>query len=93
MVVNIQSVRHCTIPEAAVVVGIATAAILNPPFIVVIMYHLMEQRCGNLFDGTGKGSGSDVDFVGAAQLRYPGIFPQGEVSVSLGGGLDSDGGS
>ena len=81
------------IPELAVVVGVAPAAILNPVDMVVVVYHLMQQSGGDLLDGAGQGSGSDVDFVGAAELGDPSVLPEGEVAVCLGGGLDGDGGS
>ena len=88
-----QATGNGGIPESAVVVGVAPAAILNPVDMVVIVNHLMQQRCGDLLDGTGQGSGSDVDFVGAADLGNPSVLPEGEVAVCLGGGLDGDGGS
>ena len=81
------------IPELAVVVGVAPAAILNPVDMVVVVNHLMQQRCGDLLNGAGQGSGSDVDFVGAAKFGHPSVLPEGEVAVCLGGGLDGDGGS
>ena len=88
-----QATGFSGVPEAAVVVGVAPAAILNPLHMVVVVNHLVEQGGGYLFDGTGQGSSSDVDLVGSAQLGHPGIFPEGEVTVGLGGGLDGDGGS
>ena len=54
--------------------------------------HLPE-GCGNLFTGSGKRSSPDVDVVGAAQRGNPGVLPQREMTVSLGGGLNGDGGS
>ena len=88
-----QTMGFCCIPELAIVVGVAPAAILNAVNVVIIVHHLMQQCCGNLFDGTGQGSGSNVDLVGAADLGHPGVLSQGEVAVCLGGGLDGDGGS
>ena len=81
------------VPETAVVVCAATGAVLYAVDEVVVVNHLVEQGGGNLFDGAGQGSGSDVDLMGSAQLGHPGIFPEGEVTVGLGGGLDGDGGS
>ena len=87
VVIHNQPVCGGCVPEFSVVVGVPSGTILDTVNMVVVMYHLMQQRCGNLFNGTGQGSGSYVDLMGAAQLRYPGIFPQREMPVGFGGGL------
>ena len=79
--------------ELAVVVGVASAAILNAIHIIVIVNHLMKESRNHFLDGSGKCSRSNVDFMSAAQFRNPGVFSQREVSVSLGSGLNCDGGS
>ena len=57
------------------------------------MNHFMQKSGGNIFDGAGKSSGADVDFVRSSQLGDPGVLSQGEVSVGFWRGLDGDGGS
>ena len=93
MVIDNQAMGEGCISELAVVVGVASAAILNTIHIIVVVNHLMQEGCGNLFDGAGQRSCSDVDFVSAADLGNPGVLSQREVSVSLWRGLDGDGGS
>ena len=78
--------------EPFVVVGAAPAAILDALLVVVVVNHLVEQSCGDRFDGTGQSPRSNVDFVGSTQLGDPGIFPQREMPIGSGGGLDGDGG-
>ena len=51
MVRYVQAVSLGTIPEASVVVCIATAAILYTVDVVVIVYHFMQKRGGNFFNG------------------------------------------
>lgn len=75
----------------AVVVGIAAAAILNAVDMVVIVNHFVQKGCGNLFNGSGERSGTDVDLVRAADLGDPSVFPQREVTVGFWRGLNSDG--
>ena len=79
--------------ELAVVVGVASAAILNAHLVVVVVNHFMEKGCGNFLNGSGQGSGTNVDFMGAAQRGNPGVLPQGKVTVGFWRGLDGDGGS
>lgn len=79
--------------EPFVVVGAAPAAILDTLLVVVVVDHLMEQSSGDRLDGTGQSPRPDVDLVAGSQLGDPGIFSQGKVPVSSGGGLDGDGGS
>ena len=93
MVIHDQTVSFRTVPEFPVVVGAAPATVLNAANVVVIMYHLMEQRGAHFFDGARQCSCANIDFMGAAQLGYPGIFPKGEMAIGFRGGLDGDSGS
>ena len=93
MVVNYQTMSQSRISELAVVVGVASAAILNALHIIVVVNHLVQEGGCNLFNGSGEGSCSNVDFVGAADLGNPGVLSQGEVSIGFWSGLDGDGGS
>ena len=86
-----QTMSQGCISELAVVVGVASAAILNALHIIVVVNHFVQQRGSNLFDGSGQCSGADVDFVRAADLGDPSVFPQREVTVGFRGGLDGDG--
>ena len=76
--------------EAAIVVGVAPTAILYAVLVVVVMYHFVKQGRGHFLDGPGQCPGSYVDFVGAAQLGNPCIFPQGEMAVGTRRGLNGD---
>ena len=64
---------------------------LNAVDIVVIVNHLMQQRCYHALDVPAQGSRTDVDFMGTAQFGNPCIFPKGKVAVCLWCGLDGDG--
>ena len=88
-----QAAGFGAVPELAVVVGATSGAILNAVDEVVVVNHLMQKRGANLLDGSRKGTGSDVDLMGAAQFGNPRVLPEGEVAVGLGRGLDGDGGS
>ena len=83
----------CAVPEFAVMVGAASGAILHSVHIIVVVNHFVQQSGSNPFDGAGERSGADVDFVRAADLGDPSVFPQREVTVGFRGGLDGDGGS
>ena len=93
MMIDNQTMSQGCISEFAVVVCVASAAILNALHIIVVVNHLMQEGCGNLFDGAGEGSCSNVDFVSAADLGNPGVLSQREVSIGFWRGLDGDGGS
>lgn len=73
--------------EAAVVVGVAPAAILYAVLIVVIMHHFVKQGRGHFLDGAGQCPNSYIDFVGAAQLGNPCVLTQGKMAVGAGRGL------
>ena len=93
VVIHDQTVSFGGIPKLAVVVGVASAAILNPIHMVVIVNHFVQKGCCHFFNGAGQCSGADVDLVRAAQLGNPGVFSQGEMTVGFWRGLDGDGGS
>ena len=80
-----QSVLFSAVPEFAVMVCTTTGTILDAIDIVVIVHHLMQQRGGNFFNGSGKGTGSDVDLVCLAVFTDPGVFPEGKVAECLRG--------
>lgn len=79
--------------EALIVVGIASACVLNAVDMAVVMHHLVEQRCADVFDWSCERTGSNVDFIAAAGDRNPCIVSHGEVPIRSRGGLNSDGGS
>ena len=56
--------------EAFVVVGIASARVLDSVDMAVVMHHLMQQRCADVFDWPCERTGSDVDFIAAAGDGY-----------------------
>ena len=93
MVIDNQTMGEGCIPELAIVVGIASAAVLNTMNMVVVVNHLMKEGRCHFLNGSRKGSCSDVDFVSAADLGNPCVLSQGKVAVSLGSGLNGDGGS
>ena len=51
-----------------VVIGVAAAAILNPIFIVVVVYHFVKKGSSYIFNWPCKRSSSDIDFVGSAEF-------------------------
>ena len=77
--------------EALIVVGIASACVLNAVDMAVVMRHLVEQRCADVFDWSCERTGSNVDFIAAAGDRNPCIVSHGEVPIRSRGGLNSDG--
>ena len=93
MVIDNQTVGFRCRLKLAVVIGVASAAILNPVNVVPVVNHLMQKGGGNLLNGSGQRSRSDVDFVGAAQRGNPGVLPQREMTIGFWRGLDGDGGS
>ena len=77
--------------EAFVVVGIASARVLDAVDMAVVMHHLVEQRCTDIFNGSCERSSSDVDFIAASRDRYPSVISHREVSICSWRGLNSDG--
>ena len=74
MVGNLQSAAFRCRLEALVVVGVATAAILNAVFVIEVVHHFMQQRCYHFLNGPRKGSCSYVDFVAVADCGNPCII-------------------
>ena len=64
--VNDQTAGFSGFLEAAVVVSIASAAILDAVDIVVIVYHLMQEGGADLLYGSAEGARAQIDFVGDA---------------------------
>lgn len=77
--------------EALVMVGVASAGILDSVDMAVVMDHLMQKRGADILDGPCQCSRADVDFVAVAGNRYPSIIPHREVTVGAGRGLNRDG--
>ena len=81
VMVNNQAMGFRCRLELAIVVGVASAAILNAVNVVPVVNHLMQKGGGNLFNGSGQGSRSDVDFMGTAQRGNPGVLTQREMTI------------
>lgn len=77
--------------EAFVVVGIASACVLDAVDVAVVMHHLVKQRCADVFNGSCERSSSDVYFIAASRDRYPSVISHREVSICTWRGLNSDG--
>ena len=77
--------------EALVVVGVASARILDSVDVAVVMHHLVKQRRTDIFDRSCKRASPDVYFVAAAHDRDPCVVSHGEVPICSWRGLDSDG--
>ena len=67
--------------KVLVVIGVASAAILDSVFIVPIMAHLMQQRGAHIKNVSAERSRSDIDFMRAAKLGDPSIFAEGEMTI------------
>jgi hypothetical protein len=89
VMIHDQTMSFCAVPEFAVVVSASTGTILDSQNVIVVMNHFVKQGGTDFFDGTGKGTGSNIYFVGSALLADPGVIPQGEVAVGLRCRLDS----
>ena len=92
MMIHDQTVCGGCVSELAVVVGVASAAVLNALHMVVVVNQFMKKSRNHFFNGSGESTGSNVDFVGAAQLGNPGIVTEGEVTIGTWGALNGDGG-
>ena len=79
--------------EMLVVVGSPSGTILHTLDVIVVVYHLMQKSGTHFLNGSCQGSSTNVDFMGSSQFGNPGVFSQGEVSISSWGGLNGDGGS
>lgn len=92
VMIHNQTMCFCAVTETAIVVSTSTGTVLDSQNIIVVVHHLMQQCGADFFNGAGKGTCSDVDFMGGTLLADPGIIPQGEVAIGSGRGLDGDGG-
>lgn len=77
--------------EALVVIGVASAGVLDALDMAVVMHHLVKQRCADVFNGPCECTGSNIDFIAASGNRNPGVISHGKVSVGPWRGLDGDG--
>ena len=69
-----QTMGFCNLLEAFVVVGIATAGILDRMNVGIVMAHLMQKGSADSFNRSCQRSGSDIDFMCRSQRRYPCIY-------------------
>lgn len=90
MVFDVQPSCLGTVLEVLVVVGVASACVLDALDEVVIVTHLMQEGCNNFFDRAVESSCTDVDFMCAVLLGDPCAIGEGEVSVCFGGALNGD---
>ena len=88
MVVNNKAVRFRHSFKSGIVVRSISASVLYMMNVAVVVTDLMEEGSADVFNRTIKGSSSNVDLMGAAQRRNPGILSKGEVTISSGGTLD-----
>lgn len=79
--------------KALVVIGIASARVLDSVDMAVVMHHFVQQRCTDVFNGSCERTGPDIDFIAAAGDGYPSVISHREVPIRSWGGLNSDGGS
>ena len=70
--------------KALVVIGIASARVLDSVDMAVVMHHFVERRCADVFNGPCERTGSDVDFIAAAGDGYPSVVSHGEVPNARG---------
>lgn len=80
----------CAVTESPVVVCPASGTVLDAIYVIVVVHHFVQQCGGDLFDGTGQGSGTNIDFVESSPLRNPGVIPEGEMAVGLRCALDGN---
>ena len=76
-----------------VMVSPVPASVLDAMNIGIVVTKLMLKGGTDILDWTIKCPSSNIDFMGAAQRRNPGILSQGEVTISSGGTLDCYSGS
>ena len=60
--------------KTPVVVDPVVAGVLDAGLHAVLMHHLMQQRCADVFDWPCERTGSDVDFIAASRDRYPSVI-------------------
>ena len=88
---NHQPSLLCRRFEAFVVVCIAATAILNAVDVVVIVNHFVKKSGAYILYWSTQSASTYVDFVSAADSRYPCIIVECEVSVSSRCALNGDG--
>ena len=93
MMVNDKTVALCDLFKPLVVIGAISAGVLYMVNVAVVVADLMEEGGTDVFNRTIKGSRSNIDLMGAAQRRNPGILSKGEMAISSGGTLDCYSGS
>ena len=86
-----QTVALGNLFESLIVVGVASARVLDAIDMAVVMNHFVQERSADVLDGPCLCSCADVDFVAVAGNRYPSIIPHGEVTVGAGCRLYRDG--
>lgn len=74
-----------------VVIGSPSGSVLDAMYIAVQVDHLMEQCGADILNGSCQGPSADIDLMGTAIGRNPGILSQGEMAVCSGSALDGDG--
>ena len=89
-VFDIQTVKLGGFLEALVVVGVASAAILDSVFIVPMMAHLMQQRSAHIKNVSAERSRSNVDLMRAAKLGDPCLIAESEMTVRARRALNRD---
>ena len=77
--------------KVLVVVGVPSAAILDPVFIVPVMAHFMQQRRAHIENVSAECSRSNVDFMRSAKLGDPCIIAESEMTICARRALDCDG--
>ena len=87
---DIQTVKLGGFLEALVVVGVASAAILDPVFVVPLLAHLMQQRGAHIKNVSAERSRSNVDFMRAAKLGDPCLVAESEMTIRARRALDCD---
>lgn len=79
--------------ETLVVVGIASAGVLNAVKLAIVVAHLVEQVSTDKFDGSSQSPSPNVYLMGGSDSGNPCIIPDREMGVGFGGTLDSQRGS
>ena len=77
--------------EALVVIGVASACVLDAVDMAIVMHHLVEQRCTDVFNGPCERTGPDIDLVAAAHDGNPCVISHREMPIRSWRGLNGDG--
>ena len=86
-----QTVALRNLLEALIVVGIASARVLDAIDMAVVMNHFVQERSADVLDGPCQCSCADVYLVAIPCNGYPSVIPCGEMPVGAGCGLNCDG--